>query len=223
DQRPPDERIPLAGQPERARLAPLAPERFGVRERLLRIDRLRHLLVGGEPREDERDPLALVDRELRDRAQVLAARLGWRAEAERIRPGERNPRVLLVRALAHPGDDAPVVEPDRQLRAKVDAALDALDDADDVRLLAARWHEVEHARDRAALRLPGRLEDERVVEVAAGARRGRGRGEQPAAAVRAAEQRGEAGAGVEAGEAEPVDGAASVDERRGLEVAEQRV
>ena len=132
---------------------------------------LGNLLVRREPREDERDALALVDRELRDRAHVLAARLRGRAEAERVRAGERDARVLLVLALAHPRDDAAVVEADRQLRAEVDAALDALDDADDVGRLAARRHEVEDARDRAVLRLPARLEDERVVEVAARARR----------------------------------------------------
>ena len=109
------------------------------------------LLVRREPGEHERDALALVDRELRDRAHVLTARLRMCAEAERVRPGERDARVLLVRPLAHPRDDAPVVESDGQLRAEVDASLDALDDAHDVGRLAARRHEVEDARDRAVL------------------------------------------------------------------------
>src|SRR5215471_2328720 len=146
-----------------------------------------------------------------------------RAETQGVRPGDRDARVLLVRALADPRDDAPIVEADRQLRPELNAALDSFDDAHDVGRLAARRHEVEHARDRAVLRLPGRLEHKGVVEIAAPARRGCRRREQPATAVGAAEERSEAGARVEAGEAEPVDGAAAVDERRRLQVTEQRV
>src|SRR5581483_12137337 len=97
-----------------------------------------------------------------------------------------------------------------------------LDDADDVGRLPARRHEVEHA-DGALVRLPGRLEDERVVEIPAADRAALGRREQPASVLRAAEERGEAGAGVEAREAEPVDRAAALDERRGLQIAEERV
>src|SRR2546427_671690 len=81
------------------------------------------------------------------------------------------------------GDDSPVVEADRQLRAEMDAALDSLDDAHDVGRLAARRHEVEDTRDRAVLRLPDRLEDERVVEIATRARGGRRRREEPAPVV----------------------------------------
>src|SRR5207244_7019482 len=122
------------------------------------VDRLGNLLVRREPREDERDSLTLVDRELRDRPHVLAARLRVRAEAERIRPGDGDAGVLLVRALAYPRDDSPVVEADGQLRAEVDGALDALDDAHDVGRLAARRHAPAEPRDRAVLRLPDRLE-----------------------------------------------------------------
>ena len=49
------------------------------------------------------------------------------------------------------------------------------------------------------------------------------RREQPAAVLIVAEQRGEAGARVEAREAEPVDRAVPPDERRGLQVADQAV
>ena len=149
----------------------------------------------GEPREDEGDALALVDRELGDRAHVLAARVRRRAEAERIRACEGDARVFLVRSLAHPGDDATIVEAHRQLGPEMDAALDALDDAHDVGCLTPRRHEVQDARYRAVLRLPGRLEDERVVEVAARVRRRRRRGDEPAAVVGLAEECGEAGAG----------------------------
>ena len=170
DERPPHERCPVAREVERTRLAPLPPEALGVGERLLRVDPLRNLLVRGEPGQDEGHPLALVDGELRNRAHVLAASLGGRAEAERVRARDRDAGLVLVRALAYPRDDAPVVEADRQLRAEADAALDALDDPHDVRRFPARRHEVEDARNGAVLRRPRRLEDERVVEVAARAR-----------------------------------------------------
>src|SRR6185437_16585948 len=101
----------------------------------------------GEPREDKGDSLALVDGELRNRAHVLTARLHWRAKAKRVRARESDTSVLLVRALAHPGDDASVVEADRQVRAEVDAALHAFDDAHEVGRVAARRHEVEDACD----------------------------------------------------------------------------
>ena len=56
----------------------------------------------------------------------------------------------------------------------------------------------------------------RLAQASSAARAASGR-------ARRAEQRGEAGAGVEAREAEPVDRAVAADERRGLAVADQRV
>src|SRR5262249_42158653 len=53
--------------------------------------------------------------------------------------------------------------------------------------------------------------------------RRRRRREEPTTGVRPAQQRGEAGSGVEAWEAEPVDRAAALDERRRLQVAQERV
>ena len=223
DERPADERRPVAWQLDWARLAPLPPEPLGVGERLLGIDRLRDVLVRPEPREHEGNALTLVDPELRDRAHVLAAGVRRGAEAEGVGAGEGDAGVVLVRALAHPRDDAAVVEADRQLRSEANAALHALDDAHDVGRLPARRHEVEDTRDRTVVRLPDRLEDERVVEIAARARRRRRRREEPAAAVRAAEERGEAGPGVETREAQPVDRAAAVDERSRLQVAQECV
>ena len=69
------------------------------------------------------------------------------------------------------------------------------------------------------------LEDQRAVAVAArDVRRHRaGRREQPAAVLGVAEQRGEAGAGVEPRQAQPVDRPVAADQRGGLAVADQRV
>ena len=59
----------------RALLRPVAPVALGVDERLLGVDLVGKRGMGGKPREDERDPLAGRDRELRHGRQVLAARL----------------------------------------------------------------------------------------------------------------------------------------------------
>ena len=177
----------------------------------------------GKPGQNERNAFALVDNELRDRAHVLATCVDRRAERERIGTGESDASVLLVGSLPHPGDHAAVAEADCELRAEVDAPADAFHDPDDVRRVATRRHEVEDARNGAVLRLPGRLEHERVVEVAAGARRGSRRSEQPTAVLLVAEQRSEAGCGVEAGKAEPVDRTAAVDECRGVQVSKEGV
>src|SRR6185437_14382351 len=82
--------------------------------------------------------------------------------------------------------------------------------------------EVVHAHG-ALVVLPDRLEHESLPTVAARRRTAGGRREQPAAVVGVAEQRREAGAGVEAWEAQPVDRAAPLDERGGLQVADEGV
>ena len=79
-------------------------------------------------------------------------------------------------------------------------------------------------RTRPVERLVGRLEHEGVVDVAAGRDRVRvGGREQPPTVLRGAEQGREAGARVEAGQAQPVDRAAAADEGGGAEVAEHGV
>ena len=98
-----------------------------------------------------------------------------------------------------------------------------LDDPHDVRGLAARRHEVDRADD-ALGGLVGRLEHERVAPVCARARVSARRGrEHPAAVVGRPEQRREARARVEAREAAPVDRPLAVDQRGGLQVADQGV
>ena len=74
----------------------------------------------------------------------------------------------------HPRDDRAVVEPDAQAHLHRDGSLDALDDAHDVRRLAARRHEVDQPDAAVVARELG-LEDQRVVAVAAAGRRDLGR------------------------------------------------
>src|SRR5690606_24251877 len=78
--------------------------------------------------------------------------------------------------------------------------------------------------DGALGRLVVGLQDQRPLAIAAGDAGGRvDGGDLPAPVLRPAEQGGEAGAGVEARPAEPVDGSVARDERRRLAVADQGV
>ena len=62
--------------------------------------------------------------------QVLAAHVDRRSEGDRVRAGDRDPRVVLEPA--HPGDDAAVVEADDELHPHRHAPLEPLDDPHDV-------------------------------------------------------------------------------------------
>ena len=206
---------------ERAGDEPLVPVLARVLVGVVRRDRAGRVDVRREPGQHERNPLARLRREVRDGAQVLAAQVDRRAKSDRVRAGDRDPGVVLEPA--HPGDDAAVVEADHELHPHRHAPLEPFDDPDDVRSLAARGHEVDHA-DAAVLGVEVELVHERVLSVPAldSLDLAVGR-EQPAAVLLVPQQRGEAGARVEAREAEPVDRAVSPDERRGLQVADQAV
>ena len=120
------------------------------------------------------------------------ARSGRRSRAARRRSGAPTAR----RA---------VVEADRQVGRDLDLTAHALDDPDEDRVLLPRRHEVDDA-NRALGQLEGRLQHERVGPVpACYPLRLVSRREQPATVLGVPEQGREAGAGVEAGEAEPVD------------------
>src|SRR5260221_490245 len=85
----------------------------------------------------------------------------------------------------------------------------------DVRF-AARRHEVEDTRN-AVVGLPGRLQHHRVVEIAACRLALADWCEQPAAVLWRTEKRSKARTRIEAREAEPVDRAATLDQRRCLQ------
>ena len=133
--------------------------------------------------------------------------------------------------LAHPGQHLAVAEPDPQHALHLDHAAHAVHDPDQQRRLAAatRRHEVGdphgaahglplgHQHQRVALVVPGDL-------TAPGRRPlGGGGADPPLAVPLVAQQGGEAGVGVEPRQAEPVNVAAAVDQRRGLHVADQCV
>ena len=123
----------------------------------------------------------------------------------------------------HPRHDLAVVEADHELGAHRHLAVEALDDPHDVRRAATRRHEVDRAH-RSLVGLVDRLQDQRVVAVPARRPVNAGRRrEQPAAVIGVAEQRREARTRVEAREAAPVDRPVAADERRRLQVADERV
>ena len=127
------------------------------------VDRSWRIFVRREPREHERDLLAFADRKLGDGSQVLAARFNWRSQDQAIRAGDRFQAVI---PLTHPRHNLPVIKPDDQFHLHRHLAAQSFHDANDVRILAARWHEIDQA-DGAALGFDFRFEDKRVATVTA--------------------------------------------------------
>ena len=198
---------------------PLEPVLLRLGERKLRVDGIRQALVRREPRQDERDPLAGEDREFGDGGHLLPVNLDGGPEAERVRPGNRDPGMVDA---PHPRHDRPVVEADHELRAHPNLAVEPLDDPNDVRCLPPRRHEVDRPHP-PLIGLVDRLQDQRVVPVPARRPRRPDGGEKPAPVLRLTEQRRKTGARVEAGEATPVDRARPAHECGRLEVPDQRV
>jgi hypothetical protein len=123
---------------------------------------------------------------------------------------------------AYRRDDPPVAEPDHDLGANGDATRDPFDNPDDGRRLAARGHEVDDTHPTLA-RLPLRLEHQRSVSIPALRLAPLRRRDDPAAVLAVTQQRCESGVGVETRETAPVDRALAMDERRRLQVGQERV
>ena len=145
----------------------------------------------------------------------------------RTRRGQRErgvDRGAVVLDPTHPRHVAAVPEADHQLLPHPDDALDALDPTDQVGTTAPDGHRLDHPH-RPGRGPPHGLQGERVVPVTPLLDDGPGvhGGEQPPTVARVAQQGGEAGGGVEAGEAEPVDAAPVGHERGGVQVAQQGV
>ena len=160
--------------------------------------------------------------ELGDGRHVLAAELDGRVGC-RAHSGRRSRRGVVVDA-GHPGDDRAVVEADHELRR--DLARSPRAPRRSARGPGSSPRGGMKSMTRTApssvSKVVSRMSVSRPV-AALDPCVGRGRREQPAAVLGAAEQRGEAGARVEPGQAEPVDRARAGDERCRLQVADQRV
>ena len=127
-----------------------------------------------------------------------------------------------VEAAPDPRPDLAVAEPHHPLVPHPDRAGDPHDAAQDVGAAVPQRHEIGHLHH-PRVGLVGRLQDEAVVAVAAGRRRPAHGSDQPAAVLRRAQERGEAGGRVEPGQAEPVHGAVTTDEGGGARVAQDGV
>ncbi len=174
---------------DRLGAVPVAPELQGVLEGVEGVGPVRGLLVAAAPRQDEGDALALADDEVGHGAEVAALDRGGGPEPHRVRAGDG---LQLITAAAHPRHDRAVVEAQGQLGGHADLALEALDDADHVGVVAARRHEVGDA-DGAVGGVPLGLQDQRGAPVAtAGAAGAPARAEPPASGVRGVEQGREA-------------------------------
>ncbi len=199
---------------------PLEPERLRFGQRHLGVDRLRQGLVGWEPGQHERHPIAGPDDEIGDRRQSFAVDVDRGAQAEGVRAGNRDASIVDA---PHPGDDMPVVEADDQLGPHRHSPRDPFHDADDIGRLSPRRHEVDDA-DAPLRRLVDRLQDQGQGPVAAlAAANLRRRRQEPASMLRFAQERGEAGAGVESRETAPVDRPGAMHQHRRLQVAKERV
>ena len=116
-------------------VGPSQPIRLGVCQGLFWVDGLGERIVGREPRQDERHTPPGFQRELGHRGEALAAHLDRGSVAERVRPGDGEPRVVDA---AHPWNDAAVAKADHQFRTHGHTTLEPLDDSDDLRTGAAR-------------------------------------------------------------------------------------
>ncbi len=218
-----DERAPDGIGPaplHRALAHPVGPVVERLTQGLLSVDGLRQRAVGGKPGEDERDAVALLDRERRIRAQIPALQVDGGPQRHCIRPGHSDEHAV---DSSHPRHDRSVVETESELHPHLDRSPSSLDDPNDVGRLSARRHEVDQASG-AGRGLEVGLEHERVAPIAPS-----GRGEvafgleRPVPVLRRSEKRSEDRARVEARQAEPVDAAVPAHERDALEVTDDPV
>ena len=199
---------------------PSSPPRLGLRDGGVGVDRLRRGKVRRVPGQRERAMLTGGDGEVGDGGELFAAERHVGGEQEGVGAGHRADS---TGGAAHPGHHRAIVHTNHQLHAHGDRAPEADDLADDHRRPVALRHTV-HDGDGTGVRLEAGLQHERVVPVATVHRacpvawR-----ERPAPVLGPAQQGGEAGRGVEAGDAEPVDGSPARDQGGGLAVPDERV
>lgn len=162
------------------------------------------------PGQDEGHLVAFGHLELADRRPALAAQWHGRVHLNGVRTADRAEAAFRA---PHPRRDAAVIESNDQFRAHADSSAHAANQPHDVGLSSPYRHAVGE-RDRAGIGLERGVEHERVAAVRTGyASNWVGRGDEPPAVLGRAEQRREAGRGIEPGEA---PSRSSRRERRGL-------
>src|SRR5206468_8922770 len=129
----------------------------------------------------------------------------------------------MLLASSHPRNDLAVIEADDQLHLHRHFAAHAFDDADDVRILAARRHKIDQANG-PALGFNFCFENERLSPVAA--TRSFNvllRKKPPVSIFAVANQRRKASGRIEPGKTKPVDTAVTAHQRAGLRIAKKSV
>ncbi len=149
---------------------PLPAERQCLLDATVDLERRRHRVVAAEPRRGEGERLAGADVELVDVPAVVGVGEPVTAQDEHVGAGDgRDDRVVgalaVVLAPGHPGPGRAVAEADDPLVRHPDRARDSLDPAQQVGAAVGERHDVGDPDD-ARVGLVGRLEDERVPDVA---------------------------------------------------------
>ena len=199
---------------------PFVPPPPGAGECPQAVDRVGRIVRAVVAGERERVTVALAHLEGGAGRLFLTPQRDRAVEPERVGAGDHAEPVT---GRLDPRHQRPVVEPHDQLHLHGDRAPPALDHPVDRRMGVLRCHEVDHGH-RAVGRLVDRLEHERVVLVPSGGRHVVARGgDRPTTVPGCAEQCGERGRRVDPRCAEPVDGAAALDQCDGVRVADERV
>ena len=174
----------------------------------------------GVPGPDEWDRFSGDGIELGGCSEILTLGLDRRDKAFEIGTSDA---VETIAGPSHPRDDPPVVEPDDELHAHGHTARDALDDPNQRGMVRPQWHAVDHPHH-TVTSVEVRLKDQRVRPVTPDDLMDvTDRCDLPVAMLPPSEQRREAGAGVESGEAEPIDRPVGPHEGGRMGVADQSV
>ena len=204
-----------------AAATPFSPIIFGILQGLRRVDRLRKRQMRRPIGEHKGYRLAFAHLEIGNRGQVLAAGFDRRPQHGHVLPRDRQQCAIF--GSPDPGNVDAEIKADHELHVQLHFAQDAPHQPHHVGGLAARGHEIDQCDD-AVFGFKPRLQDQRVVPVAAGGAfdlvRGR---DQPAAVPVRAQQSRETGIGIKGGPAQPVDRSITADQCRGLAIADQPI
>ena len=171
--------------------------------------------------QDKRNSFARRNRELGYGLRILATERGWRTQHNLVRPSDGTQRPIFQ--AVYPRHDGAVAEPQGELHPHGDAPALTNYQADQPGMTGTRRHKVDQ-HDRSFGRLKPGLQNERVRPIAPGcACRRVPWGKEPPPVLCHTKQAGEAGVGVEAWPAQPVDRAVPAYKGRRLAIADQGV
>jgi hypothetical protein len=167
------------------------------------------------------DSFPCGDGELGEMAPASRAKSYRRAQDQAVGSSDRLQTSVVVPA--HPWHDRAITETDDELGAQFDAAAYAAHQADKMRTLDFRRHEIGDDSN-AAGRLDRGFENQRMAAIRARHFNARiGGCDRPSAVVRGAEEIGETGGRIEARPAKPIDRQVAPDEGGRLGIANDRI